>query len=83
MFNPVRPYLLYASFRRRRTIYTWDLRGDVSSPIQTFGDINAREPDPMDKTTCFRESREMTNQKIRFDIDSNGNHLAIGNQASL
>jgi len=36
MFNPSRPYLLYASFRRHPRLYCWDLRGDVSIPIQTF-----------------------------------------------
>lgn len=70
MFNPSRPYLLYASFRRHDIIYCWDLRGDVSTAVQTF-DRNTR--------ACRPDLTE-TNQKIRFDIDLGGRYLAVGDQ---
>ncbi|CAL1698567.1 unnamed protein product [Somion occarium] len=71
MFNPFRPYLLYACFRRHDTIYCWDLRGDLGSPIQTFsrsGEANVK-----------RNVIE-TNQKMHFDVDLGGNWLAIGDE---
>jgi len=64
-FNPVKPHILYASFRRRDEIYAWDLRGDTVTPLQTFrrgGQI-------------FE-----TNQKMKFDIDLGGNLLGVGDQ---
>ncbi|KAK7684384.1 hypothetical protein QCA50_012331 [Cerrena zonata] len=70
IFNPFRPYLLYASFRRHDIIYCWDLRGDVSTAVQTFDrNTRARRPDITE-----------TNQKIRFDIDLGGRYLAVGDQ---
>ncbi|TBU41881.1 hypothetical protein BD309DRAFT_867438 [Dichomitus squalens] len=71
MFNPGRPYLLYASFRRMDEIYCWDLRGDMSRPIEVFSTqatqlISGRTP------------RSLTNQRLRFDIDYAGKWLAVG-----
>jgi hypothetical protein len=69
-FNPVKPHILYASFRRRDEIYAWDLRGDTVTPLQTFrqggGQGQVLE----------------TNQKMKFDIDIGGNLLGVGGQVS-
>ncbi|KAI0799743.1 WD40-repeat-containing domain protein [Irpex lacteus] len=73
MFNPARPYLLYASFRRHDYIYTWDLRGDVSSPIQRFQ--RAARDDLLKRKEVVE-----TNQRLRFDVDIGGNWLSVGNQ---
>ncbi|KIP12211.1 hypothetical protein PHLGIDRAFT_371864 [Phlebiopsis gigantea 11061_1 CR5-6] len=62
-FNPYRPYLLYASFRRHSTIYSWDIRGDTTKTVQTF----ARE---------FESNG--TNQRLRFDVDITGSWLGAG-----
>jgi telomerase Cajal body protein 1 len=76
-FNPMRPYLLYASFRRLDTIYSWDVRGDVTKPVQTFtsqpGVVTGSPKVP---------SRNDTNQRLRFDIDIGGSWLAVGDHAS-
>ncbi|OBZ74690.1 Telomerase Cajal body protein 1 [Grifola frondosa] len=68
MFNPMRPYLLYASFRRMGDIYSWDLRGDVSYPAEIFSkDISEK-----------RTVAPPTNQRLRFDIDAGGRWLGVG-----
>jgi hypothetical protein len=65
-FNPAKPHILYSSFRRHGAIYSWDLRGDTSTPYQTF---------PLgDKT------RTGTNQKMLFNVDAGGKWLAVGSQ---
>ncbi|KAL4252984.1 SWT21/TCAB1 mRNA Splicing and Telomere Maintenance [Abortiporus biennis] len=64
MFNPMKPHMLYASFRRSSSIYCWDLRGNACIPSQIF-----TRPD---------SDSEKTNQKLRFDIDLGGNWLAVG-----
>jgi WD40 repeat protein len=70
-FNPMKPHILYASFRRCSSIYAWDLRG---------GSTNG---EPLYKY-CFTESgsggRKMSNQRLRFDVDIGGRWLGIGNQ---
>lgn len=70
MFNPARPYLLYASFRRHEYIYSWDLRGDVSNPIQRFSR----------SSELAARSFIQTNQRLRFDVDIGGSWLGIGSQ---
>ncbi|KAI0659486.1 WD40-repeat-containing domain protein [Cubamyces menziesii] len=72
MFNPGRPYLLYASFRRMDSIFCWDLRADVSRPIEVFG----RKPLPI----SGKERKAATNQRLRFDIDYGGRWLSVGDQ---
>jgi telomerase Cajal body protein 1 len=76
-FNPMRPYLLYASFRRLDTVYSWDVRGDVTKSVQTFtsqpGVVTGSPKVP---------SRNGTNQRLRFDIDIGGSWLAVGDHAS-
>ena len=63
-FNPMNSSIIYGAFRRRREIFSWDLRGDVSTPLEIF-------QSPED---------ELTNQKIKFDIDSSGKWLAVGDR---
>jgi telomerase Cajal body protein 1 len=36
VFDPVRPHLLYGSFRRHDGVYAWDLRGDTSVPVRVM-----------------------------------------------
>ncbi|KAG1842090.1 WD40-repeat-containing domain protein [Suillus tomentosus] len=66
-FNPTKPHLLYAAFRRHDAIYAWDLRSDTSVPVKVF----KTAPGP-------RKTR--TNQKIEFDIDYAGRWLSVGDQ---
>ncbi|KAG7092123.1 hypothetical protein E1B28_008497 [Marasmius oreades] len=68
MFNPMRPHLLYASFRRRTEILCWDLRTRVDIPWKIY-------------SSSHRETTEdLTNQKRRFDVDISGRWLTIGGQ---
>jgi hypothetical protein len=67
-FNPLKSHILYASFRRRDEIYSWDLRGSTMTPFETF--------------RCGDGSRLETNQKMKFDIDFGGNLMGIGDQVS-
>ena len=76
MFNPARPYLLYASFRRHDYIYTWDLRGDVSIPLQRF--LRNAKDDSVGRVEAVE-----TNQRLRFDVDIGGNWLGIGDQVGI
>ncbi|KAJ7217514.1 WD40-repeat-containing domain protein [Mycena rebaudengoi] len=69
-FNPLKPHILYASFRRRREIYSWDLRADVNSPLGIYSASGLTEVPRL----------EDTNQKLRFDIDVGGRHLSVGDQ---
>ncbi|KAG1810493.1 WD40-repeat-containing domain protein [Suillus plorans] len=66
-FNPTKPHILYAAFRRHDAIYAWDLRSDTSVPVKVF----KAAPGP-------RKTR--TNQKIEFDIDYAGRWLSVGDQ---
>ncbi|KAI0034852.1 WD40-repeat-containing domain protein [Vararia minispora EC-137] len=63
-FNPMKPYILYSSFRRHGAIYSWDLRSDTSVPFQVFG--------------LEGDKWNSTNQKLRFDVDIAGRWLAVG-----
>lgn len=63
-FNPARPHILYAAYRRHSDIYSWDIRANVDAPIKIY------------HTT---ESSGRTNQKLRFDVDLGGNWLGVGN----
>ncbi|KAI0067581.1 WD40 repeat-like protein [Artomyces pyxidatus] len=65
-FNPIKPHLLYGSFRRHNALYSWDLRGDTTVPLQIF--------------RPGAESRIETNQKIKFDIDIGGKWLSVGDE---
>jgi len=58
---------LYASFRRRDEICSWDLRGNTVNPLQTF--------------RCDDGSRLETNQKMKFDIDLGGNLMGVGDHS--
>ncbi|KAJ7763191.1 WD40-repeat-containing domain protein [Mycena maculata] len=68
-FNPTQPHLLYAAFRRRREVYSWDLRADVSNPVKIYSTSSVGDPPVGD-----------TNQKRRFDVDVAGRFLAVGDQ---
>ncbi|KAI0350547.1 hypothetical protein OH77DRAFT_1430888 [Trametes cingulata] len=72
MFNPARPYLLYASFRRMDSIFCWDLRADVGEPVEIF----SRAAVPI----SGKGRRAATNQRLRFDIDYGGRWLSVGDQ---
>ncbi|KAI0262220.1 quinon protein alcohol dehydrogenase-like superfamily [Gloeopeniophorella convolvens] len=65
-FNPARPNLLYASFRRRAGVCCWDLRGSTVEPLRTYGSGDG--------------ARCGTNQKMRFDVDLAGNWLGVGDE---
>ncbi|KAG1851799.1 hypothetical protein C8R48DRAFT_777750 [Suillus tomentosus] len=64
-FNPTKPHILYAAFRRHDAIYAWDLRSDTSVPVKVF----KTSPGPR---------KTLTNQKIEFDIDYAGRWLSVG-----
>lgn len=79
MFNPARPYLLYAAFRRHDVIYCWDVRGDTGTPVQKL----MTSSEPPSNSAPARDSRgdverDSTNQKLRFDIDIGGKYLSVG-----
>ncbi|KAI0944727.1 hypothetical protein AcW1_002366 [Taiwanofungus camphoratus] len=78
MFNPTQPYLLYASFRRHETLYNWDLRGNVSTPVCTY----SRHVPAASNRISGRPGKDIvtTNQKLIFDIDIGGRLLAVGDQ---
>jgi len=65
-FNPLQSHILYASFRRRDEIHSWDLRGSTMTPLETFRYGNG--------------SRLETNQRMRFDIDLSGKLMGVGDQ---
>jgi len=65
-FNPLNSHILYASFRRRDEIHSWDLRGSTVTPLETFRYGNG--------------SRLETNQRMRFDIDLGGKLMGVGDQ---
>ncbi|EGN94812.1 hypothetical protein SERLA73DRAFT_187874 [Serpula lacrymans var. lacrymans S7.3] len=67
MFNPTKPHMLYAAFRRQSSIYAWDLRGNTSTPLRLSN------PSSSNKSG-------LTNQKIRFDVDLAGRRLGVGGQ---
>ncbi|KAJ7266406.1 WD40-repeat-containing domain protein [Mycena haematopus] len=72
-FNPTRPYILYAAFRRRREIYSWDLRADVSAPVAIY----SPSPPAEEREEGLQTN---TNQKRRFDVDVAGRWLGVGDQ---
>lgn len=55
-------------------MYCWDIRGDVTKPLQKF----SPEADGVQ-----RMKRGKTNQRLRFDIDIGGNWLGVGDHVSL
>ncbi|KAJ8073453.1 hypothetical protein PM082_011729 [Marasmius tenuissimus] len=67
MFNPMRPHLLYASFRRRTEVACWDLRSNANIPWKLYSPPSATP-------------EELTNQKRRFDVDIGGRWLSVGSQ---
>ncbi|KAJ7171274.1 WD40-repeat-containing domain protein [Mycena filopes] len=75
-FNPTRPHILYASFRRQRAIYSWDLRADLSAPVAVYS------PTPSALVDAPVPPGE-TNQKRRFDVDSAGRFLGVGDQEGM
>jgi len=76
MFNPARPYLLYASFRRHEAIYAWDLRGDVSKPVHVY----TRQTVEASTSMAAATNSAPTNQKLKFDLDITGKVLGVGDQ---
>ncbi|KAG9308106.1 hypothetical protein JVU11DRAFT_12538 [Chiua virens] len=71
LFNPTRPHILYAAFRRSERLWSWDLRGDTSVPLCCFSrGIGSNGSG----------NKNLTNQKLRFDVECTGRWLASGNQ---
>ncbi|KAJ7191718.1 WD40-repeat-containing domain protein [Mycena pura] len=69
-FNPMRPHILYAAFRRRRALYSWDLRADTGTPLRVYASTpRGDDPHPSD-----------TYQKRRFDVEIGGRFLGVGDQ---
>ncbi|KAH0833817.1 hypothetical protein J3R83DRAFT_10979 [Lanmaoa asiatica] len=73
-FNPTRPHILYATFRRSERLWGWDLRGDPSVPLCYF----SREV-----VSDGSGHKSLTNQRRRFDVEGTGRWLASGNQVCL
>jgi hypothetical protein len=71
-FDPVRPHILYAAFRRHEGVYAWDLRGDVGVPVKVF----RRAPQAGERMV------KLTNQRMRFDVDLGGRWLSMGDMVS-
>ncbi|KAH7907131.1 hypothetical protein BJ138DRAFT_534543 [Hygrophoropsis aurantiaca] len=85
-FNPVKPHILYASFRRGRdrddAVYAWDLRGDGAAPVSKFV-VTKRSNNPESQSNSNGPNEKATfptNQKIQFDIDVSGRWMGMGNQ---
>ena len=82
-FNPARPNLLYASFRREDSIYCWDIRGNPASPIQRY-DLAAYPSrllaSSMSESMPRGADKVVTNQRLQFDIDLGGRWLSVGDQ---
>ncbi|KAF9254595.1 WD40 repeat-like protein [Marasmius fiardii PR-910] len=79
MFNPIRPHLLYASFRRRTEILCWDLRTRVDLPWKIYSPASPEAAEA--RGDGMRgEKPELTNQKRRFDVDINGRWLSVPGQ---
>lgn len=67
-------------------MYSWDLRRDVSQPMMVFsrGDTSTSSllTDPgVDRSVQRHEP--LTNQKMRFDVDSGGRWLGVGSQVNI
>jgi len=71
MFNPTRPHILYAAFRRSERLWSWDLRGDASMPLCCFSTGVASDGSDRDN---------LTNQRRQFDVEGSGRWLASGTQ---
>lgn len=71
-FNPSRPHILYAAYRGRGSgsIYSWDLRANLGSPVEVFCQNSAAALDASE--------RKVNNQKMRFDVDVLGRYLGVG-----
>ncbi|KAF7800189.1 hypothetical protein EIP86_011436 [Pleurotus ostreatoroseus] len=87
MFNPMRPHLLYATFRRTDTIYCWDIRGDGASPVEAFDPhLHPRRATEtsiiLDEAASSPRASKVaaTNQRRKFDIDISGSWLGVGSQ---
>ncbi|KAF7979744.1 hypothetical protein HWV62_41122 [Athelia sp. TMB] len=69
-FNPIKPHLLYGSFRRCGHIYAWDVRQAAGEPVYKYRFANSDS----------ESGTKMTNQRLRFDVDIGGRWLSVGNQ---
>ncbi|KAF5393679.1 hypothetical protein D9757_000347 [Collybiopsis confluens] len=74
-FNPMQPHFLYASYRRDKRIFCWDIRTNVDQPFKIFSPTISGED--IGGEGLLQES---SNQKHRFDIDVGGKWLAVGRQ---
>ena len=68
--------MLYAAYRgfASGSVYSWDIRSHANAPLEIF---TSHEP-------IGQSSYETTtNQKMRFDIDSSGQLLSIGDRVGI
>ncbi|KAF8158641.1 WD40-repeat-containing domain protein [Mycena galopus ATCC 62051] len=79
-FNPMRPHILYAAFRRHRAVYSWDLRADVGAPLAIYSPIDTHSANAGDLSEPNQNAQGETNQKRRFDVDSAGRFMGVGDQ---
>ncbi|PFH45021.1 hypothetical protein AMATHDRAFT_163735 [Amanita thiersii Skay4041] len=82
-FNPLKPHILYASFRSRHAhghIYAWDLRmsdsGESNPPYQVFQTSSG----PSQQKASIQAKETNYNQKLFFDVDVTGKWLSVGDQ---
>lgn len=78
-FNPAQGHMLYAAFRRSPRLWAWDLRSP-SIPIYRL-EQGAAERTEIFESELIAPQHDLTNQRIRFDIDHGGRWIATGDQA--
>ncbi|KAF5338163.1 hypothetical protein D9758_014729 [Tetrapyrgos nigripes] len=92
----MQPHILYASFRRRNEIYSWDLCSTAAIPVQIFdpelpavAPVAGTEQGPTETPPvpndeeAKSQAKFLTRQKRRFDVDISGKWLGIGNQEGV
>lgn len=72
--------MLYAAFRRSPRLWAWDLRSP-SIPIYRL-EQGAAERTEIFESELIAPQHDLTNQRIRFDIDHGGRWIATGDQVS-
>ncbi|KAL4075461.1 hypothetical protein J3A83DRAFT_1973089 [Scleroderma citrinum] len=78
-FSQTDEYSVYATFRRSRRLWAWDLRNTLA-PVCCF---ELEEPGHIvlsEKSTAEEVTKDPTNQKTHFDIDRGGRWIGMGDQ---